>query len=121
MSRRVVAAAAVSLLGAASALAAQAEPPRPPEADRQRAERALQQSRAEAERLLDLRLRHDLGLTSATGADGAERAFASTSPATTEAIDRMQAQLREEAAATAVLRESYERLRRATELAQSDA
>lgn len=121
MSRCVVAAAAVSLLGAASALAAQAEPPRPPEADRQRAERALQQSRAEAERLLDLRLRHDLGLTSATGVDGAERAFAPTSPATTEAIDRMQAQLREEAAATAVLRESYERLRRATELAQSDA
>jgi hypothetical protein len=124
MSRRDVIAAAALVLALALAtagLAAQEEALRTRETDRQRVERSLQQSKAEAERLLDLRLRHDLGLLTANGLDASERAFVATTPATSEAIDRMQAQLREEAAATAVLRDSYERLRQAAEQARAAA
>jgi len=118
--RRTAVALACAALGAAG-LAAQSERPRDPEADRQRAERSLQQSRAEAERLFDLRYRHDLGLLPTTGLDATERAFTPAVPATAEALDRMQAQLREEAAATTVLREAYERQRSIVEQARAAA
>jgi hypothetical protein len=115
--RRVAVALACAVLGAAR-LPAQSERPRDPEAERLRAERSLQQSRAEAERLFDLRFRHDLGLLPTTSLDATERAFTPAVPATAESLDRMQAQLREEAAATTVLREAYERQRAIAEQAR---
>jgi hypothetical protein len=121
MSLRAVSIALAGVLGGAACLAAQAETPRSPELERQRAERSLQQSRAEADRLFELRFRHDLGLLPAASLDATERAFTPSAPATAEALDRMQAQLREEAAATAVLRESYERARAVAEQARADA
>jgi hypothetical protein len=119
--RRALVALACAAFGAAAGLAAQSERPRDPEADRLRAERSLQQSRAEAERLFDLRYRHDLGLLPTTSLDATERAFTPAVPATAEALDRMQAQLREEAAATTVLREAYERQRSIVEQARAAA
>lgn len=92
------------------------------EVDRQQAElarnqRSLQQSRAEVERLLDLRLRHDLGLP----ADMSDRTFRPASPLTTEQVEKMNQELRDEDANTATLLERYEKLRAAVEQLRTDA
>lgn len=112
----------VAALALAAAAAAQGQgPSRSDAAEMQRVERMLQQSRAEAERLLEQRLRHDLGLIPSAGVDASEKTFKPTMPATSEAVDRMQLELREEEAATALMRESYEKLRATVDQAQADA
>ena len=120
MKRSQQLAAVAAAFACIGGLAAQADT-RANEAERQRTERSLQQNRAEAERLLELRLRHDLGLIPATGVDASERTFRPATPATTEALDRMQLELREEEAATAVMRESFEKLRVTVDQALADA
>lgn len=112
----------VAALALAAAAVAQGQSPsRSDAAEMQRVERMLQQSKAEAERLLEQRLRHDLGLIPSTGVDASEKTFKPAMPATSEAVDRMQLELREEEAATALMRESYEKLRATVDQAQADA
>jgi hypothetical protein len=83
----------------------------------QRTQRALQQSRRDVERLLDVRLRHDLGLPADTG----ERAFAAGPAPTTETMERMQQEWRDEEAATASLLDRYQRLRTDAEALRAEA
>jgi hypothetical protein len=82
-----------------------------------RVKRQLQQSRAEAERLHELRLRHDLGLPG----DDAERTFRPASPIDTESMDRMSQELRDEDAQTATMLERYNKLRAAVDQLRADA
>lgn len=110
-----------ALAFAAAAVAQGQNPSRSDAAEMQRVERMLQQSRAEAERLMEQRLRHDLGLIPSNGVDASEKTFKPTAPATSEAVDRMQLELREEEAATALMRESYEKLRATVDQARADA
>ncbi|MBM3974262.1 MAG: hypothetical protein FJ301_09215 [Planctomycetes bacterium] len=112
----------VAALALAAAAVAQGQgPSRSDAAEMQRVERMLQQSKAEAERLLEQRLRHDLGLIPSAGDAAAEKIFKLTTPATSEAVDRLQLELREEESATALMRESYAKLRATVEQAQADA
>ncbi len=83
----------------------------------QRTQRALQQNRRDVDRLLDLRLRHDLGLP----ADPGERAFPPGPAPATDAMERMQQQWRDEEAATASLRERYTKLRADVDALRADA
>lgn len=82
-----------------------------------RNQRSLQQSRAEVERLLDLRLRHDLGLPT----DTSDRTFRTTGAVTTETMEKMQAELGDEERNTAGLVERYEQLRVAVEQLRAEA
>lgn len=77
----------------------------PPEL--QRAQRQLQQNKTEVERLVELRLRHDLGLP--TDGDGAE--FRPSTPLNSEEMDRARQELRDHDAATASLLERYNKLK----------
>jgi hypothetical protein len=109
-------AAAALLLGGAAAqndFAAQAE--------LQHAQREMQQNRAEIDRLIEMRLRHDLGLAPVGQADGADRTFRPPAPVTTEAMEHMQQELREEDAATASLQERYAKLATAATQLRTDA
>jgi len=118
---RILGTLSAALALAAAAVAQGQGPSRSDAAEMQRVERMLQQSKAEAERLLEQRLRHDLGLIPSAGVDASEKTFKPTAPATSEAVDRMQLELREEEAATSLMRESYEKLRATVDLAQADA
>lgn len=82
-----------------------------------RTQRQLQQNRAEVDRLLELRLRHDLGLP----ADEADRTFRPPAPIGTESMDRMRMDLREEDAATSSLLEQYNKLRAQVEALKAEA
>ena len=82
-----------------------------------RVKRQLQQSRAEAERLHELRLRHDLGLPG----DETERTFRPAAPIDTESMDRMSQELRDEDAQTATMLERYNKLRTAVDQLRADA
>ncbi|MBX3464807.1 MAG: hypothetical protein KF830_16690 [Planctomycetes bacterium] len=104
MRRAFVRALAAGLLTAA--VAAQ-ETSGPADPELLRAQRQLQQNRSEVDRLVELRLRHDLGLPLET--DGSE--FRATGPASSADLDRARQELREQDAATASLLERYNRLK----------
>jgi hypothetical protein len=89
----------------AAALAAQQGDVASPEL--QRAQRQLQQNRAEVERLVEMRLRHDLGLP--TEGDGSE--FRPAAPASSDDMERARQELRDQDAATASLLERYNKLK----------
>lgn len=89
--------------------------------DRQQAElgtvqNQLRQNRAEVDRLLEMRLRHDFGLP---GDERDDRTFRSAVPSTTEAIERMHKEAEDEKSAAAILNAEYERLRAAVEQLKS--
>src|SRR5690606_19857956 len=71
-----------------------------------RVERERQRNQAEIERLLDLRLRHDLGLPVEP-----DRQLAAATPVTPEAMERARAELRDQNDETARQLEEYDRLR----------
>jgi hypothetical protein len=73
----------------------------------QRATRDLQQNKTEVERLVEMRLRHDLGLPAES--DGSE--FRPTSPTDTEDMERAKQELRDHDAATANLLQRYNKLK----------
>lgn len=87
------------------------------QAEIQRTQRQLQHNRAEVDRLLELRLRHDLGLP----ADEADRTFRPPAPIGSESMDRMRMDLREEDAATSSLLEQYNKLRAQVEALKAEA
>lgn len=110
------AAGAFAVLVAGGALVAQGENERT-QAEIARMQRQLQSSRSEADRLLDLRLRHDLGLP----ADGAERTFRQATPVSTESMERMDQELRSQEAENMTLVERYEKLRTAVDALRAEA
>lgn len=73
-----------------------------------RQQRALQSNRAEIERLIDLRMRHDLGLPKDQNDDVFTRRVESSS----QAIDEMDRRLREETAVTDQTRRRFDELRK---------
>jgi hypothetical protein len=87
----------------------------------QRAQRALQQSRSETDRLLEMRLRHDLGIAPASQADQEDRTFRPAAPVTTETIDKLNQEWRDEDAAAHSLRERYNKLRVQVEQLRAEA
>lgn len=101
----------------AGALSAQNADVERTQADLSRTQRQLQQNRGEVDRLLELRLRHDLGLP----ADEADRTFRSPTPVGTEAMERMSSELRDEDAATSNLLEQYNKLRTQVEQLKAEA
>lgn len=94
----------LAVLSCAAAALAQDEASSP---ELQRARRQLQQNTAEVERLVEMRLRHDLGLP--VESDGS--VFRATTAPTSEALDRARQELRDQDAANASLLERYNRLR----------
>lgn len=110
-------AVAIAAIGAA---AAQADPAAVQQ-ELQRSQRALQQNRSEIERLIDMRLRHDLGLGGAKEAETNDKVFRSAQPATTEAMEKLHQELRDEDAATASMQERYQKLKAAVEQLRADA
>ncbi|MFO1031780.1 MAG: hypothetical protein U1F60_11920 [Planctomycetota bacterium] len=110
------------LLPTAAALVASLLPAQVQDGERarlelERTQRQLQQNRSEVDRLMELRLRHDLGLP----ADEGERTFQPPATPGTEAVERMRQDLREEDAATASLLDQYNRLRAQVEQLRADA
>lgn len=101
----------------AGSLSAQVQDGERARVELERTQRQLQQNRSEVERLMELRLRHDLGLP----ADEGERTFHPPATPGTEAVERMRQDLREEDAATASLLEQYNRLRAQVEQLRADA
>ena len=83
----------------------------------ERTQRQLQQNRSEVDRLMELRLRHDLGLP----AEESEHTFKPPTGPGTEAVERMRQDLREEDAATASLLDQYNRLRAQVEQLRAEA
>lgn len=83
--------------------------------ERRRFERRLDENRLEVDRLLDLRLRYDLGLTS--GLD--ENMVRSDIEPTATAMDRMRDELDDFVSGNGVLRQRYEQLRRQVEASRS--
>ena len=82
-----------------------------------RAQRQLQQNRSEVDRLLEMRLRHDLGLP--VDSDAAE--FRVTTPPNSEELDRARRELRELDASTATLLERYNKLKSAADQLHAEA
>ncbi|HEX5051923.1 MAG TPA: hypothetical protein VFZ65_09140 [Planctomycetota bacterium] len=103
-------------LAASCVLAAQGQTD-PAQLELARMQRQLQQNRAEVDRLIDMRLRHDLGLPGEE--DGSQ--FRPDAPVTTATIERSQQELREEDAATASLLERYNKLRVAADQLRTEA
>lgn len=89
----------------------------PPGAELARAQRELEQNQAVLDRLLDLRLRHDLGLSAGGVADevGVGTSIASGG------LDRARQLLREEEQATADLSARYEKMRQMVEQLRAEA
>ena len=75
-------------------------------------QRQLQTSRTETERLLQMRMRQDLGLP---GDERDDRTFRSTGPVTSEQREKMEQQRADEESAVAVLNVEYEKLRNAVD------
>lgn len=82
-----------------------------------RTQQALQQNRSEVERLTELRMRHDLGLPVTDTGDY----FKATTPASSEALERLQLQLRQEDAATADLLSRFNKQKGEFERLRADA
>jgi hypothetical protein len=87
------------------------------QAELARMQRQLQASRGEGDRLLDLRMRHDLGLPT----DSGERTFRQAQPVSTEAMERMHQELRDQEAENLTLVERFEKLRTAVDQLRADA
>ncbi len=104
----------IALLLAAPAALAQVQDPAM-QAELNRIDRQLQQSRGETDRLLDLRLRHDLGLPGATETD----VFRTDGPVNTQSIETSREQLQSEERATADLLQRFERLKAMAERMQA--
>lgn len=82
-----------------------------------RMQRSLSQNRGEVERLLDLRIRHDLGLSVERDA----MSFQPTGPVTTEAMERARRELADQDAVTSTLAERYRKLKASVEQLRADA
>ena len=82
-----------------------------------RAHRDLQKNRTEVDRLLEMRMRHDLGLPT----KASDRTFDHRGDASPVEMDRMRGVLREQEAATLSVRQRYEKLRKAAEQLRADA
>jgi len=82
-----------------------------------RMRRTLQGKRAEVDRLLELRMRHDLGLPT----DGNDRTFVVESESTPRAMDSMRRELREQEAMTTSMRQRFEKLRKEVAALRSEA
>ncbi len=110
-------AAFVSVL--ATALSAQGGGNEPVDtaAELARMNRSLTQNRSEVERLLDLRIRHDLGLPLEQGATS----FTHQGPVTSESLERAQRELRDQDAVTTTLAERYRKLKASVEQLRADA
>lgn len=93
---------------AASATAQSSASTERAQADLARSQRALEQNKNEVSRLLEMRLRHDLGLPAEEHESGTYRP---TAPVSTEAMERQRQELRDEDAATAALLERYKKLK----------
>jgi hypothetical protein len=104
-------------LAFATAAAAQGDPHEQDRAEMARAQRELQRNRAEVERLIDLRLRHDLGLPG----DGDDSQFKPATPMTPDAVERARQELRDQDLQTASLLERYNKLRSLVDQLRSDA
>lgn len=87
----------------------------------QRSQRAMQQSRSEIDRLIEMRLRHDLGLAPTKDGDVADRTFRPATPVTSESMERLNVELDAENNAASTLREKYEKLRTAVEALRAEA
>jgi hypothetical protein len=112
----LMAAACAVVCGSAS-LRAQGQATERQQLELTRAQRALQQTRADIDRLLDLRVRHDLGLPG----DADDPTFRTNGPVTTEELDRLQKELDNENIATATLTEGYDKVRAAVERLRAEA
>ncbi len=108
---------AFALAAAAAPSRAQGEAQERHQLELLRTQRTLQQTRTDIDRLLDLRLRHDLGLP----ADADDATFRAAAPVTSEQMERLQRELDTENAATAILIEGYDRVRAAVEQLRADA
>ncbi|MCA8963620.1 MAG: hypothetical protein H6838_01710 [Planctomycetes bacterium] len=82
-----------------------------------RMNRSLTQNRSEVERLLDLRIRHDLGLPMEQDATS----FTPAGPVTTESLERARRELRDQDAVTTTLAERYRKLKSSVEQLRADA
>lgn len=102
---------------AAASLAAQNTSTERAQAELARSQRALQQNKSEVERLLDMRVRHDLGLP----AEDSANTFRPNAPVTTEGMERARQELRDEDAATAALLERYKKLKNDVDQLQAEA
>jgi hypothetical protein len=109
----------VIALALAGALVAQQEGEQ--QVELQRTQRALQQSRTEVDRLLELRLRHDLGLVPVSANGDTDRTFRPTTAVTTESLEKLNQELGVEDAASASLLDRYNKLRVAVEQLRADA
>ena len=107
----------VATLALVQAVAGQIPAPTQKPDDVARTERALRKNRAEVDRLLDLRLRHDLGLPT----DSKERVFRQEVTVTSESMEQMRRQLRDEDAATRALRERFDKARELVEQLRAEA
>jgi hypothetical protein len=77
----------------------------------------LQQSRSEVDRLVDMRLRHDLGLP----VQDAGELFKSDTPVTSEAMDKARRDLQSEDIATGNLLQRFNSLKQQVDQLQSEA
>ncbi|MEZ6036258.1 MAG: hypothetical protein R3F29_02175 [Planctomycetota bacterium] len=100
-----------TMLLCVASLLAQRDPQQRDQEALLRQQRALQSNRAEIERLVDLRMRHDLGLPK----DQEDEVFSRRVDASATSIDEMQRRLREEDAVTNQTRQRFEALRREVE------
>lgn len=91
----------------ATATVAAQEGSAPGNPDLQRAQRDLQQNKSEVDRLVEMRLRHDLGLPG--DGDGSE--FRPSTPTSSEETERARQELRDHDAATASLLQRYNKLK----------
>ena len=82
-----------------------------------RTQQSLQQNRSEVERLTELRMRHDLGLPMTDTGDY----FKATTPASSESLERLQLQLRQEDTATADLLSRFNKQKGEFERLRADA
>jgi hypothetical protein len=113
----MIARLAMALVLVTAALTAQTRDGKGTDVELARSQRLLQQSKAEAERLLDLRLRHDLGLPT----EDSERLFRTSAPVGTEAMERMQQELRDTDAENQNQRQRFNELKAAVEQLRAEA
>lgn len=107
----------VCLLATATVARAQIGSPERAQAELARSQRSLQQNRSEVDRLLDMRLRHDLGLPAEEDAT----MFRPAAPVTTDGMERQRRELQDEDAATAALLERYKKLKGEVDQLQAEA
>lgn len=117
MIARMLAASLTVLAAAALADRAQAQAPDELRQQLTRAQRDLQQVRADTDALLDARIRHDLGLPQ----EQVPEVFRTAAPATAAAMDRARQVLASEESTTASLLGRFQQLRAQVEALQQEA